>query len=453
MNQYKQNNLNVTSPIGVAVLDLRVAEVSHDAAAHHQKMMVIRGADKTHVAFCGGVDLAYTRRDAPNHPEDFDPKTPRILQGDWESGNNVPPTTTWPHQQADVDYPTNVSPPTHRQASDLPVEIYGNSKLPDQRQIWHDQHLKLEGPIVVTIEEQFCERWRDTTGLLGWRHNQPSILALPKKKFDEWMSGQAYFSTDMALGMPDPGSKTPPPILPLRDPMTPIPTSDGSSSVQLWRTIPVRSKRTGPPFTRGEFTAMAGIARACNAATELIWIFDQYFWSRPLARLLNSQVSKQGSKLCVLVVLPPIADLGNTIPGVRQHYARKLALTDLTAGFSHQGNGQFGRIAIYNLWDLRADPRGIYCHAKTQLYDNDLLVCGSANLNRRSFTCDTEIACAVLDSDVVSQHRDNLWRLVLPHSDPPKLDLQSARMGPGILQYILTGSRGIPAITKPIHSS
>ena len=150
---------------------------------------------------------------------------------------------------------------------------------------------------------------------------------------------------------------------------------------------------------RGEFTVMAGVANACQAAEELIWIFDQYFFSRPLARLLNHRIKNdRKKKLCVILVLPPYAD----DHAHEEHHARKLALDDLTAGLELD-SGKFERVGVYDLWHPSRIPGGIYCHAKAQLYDRSLLVCGSANLNRRSFTSDTELDCAVLDEDLVSE--------------------------------------------------
>src|SRR5262245_52717651 len=55
----------LTQPIGVVALDDRTAGVEWGAGTHHQKMMVIRSGN-VNVAFCGGVDLAFTRRDGPN---------------------------------------------------------------------------------------------------------------------------------------------------------------------------------------------------------------------------------------------------------------------------------------------------------------------------------------------------------------------------------------------------
>ncbi len=391
---------------GIVALDMRVA--SPMTSTHHQKMMVIRVGD-VNVAYCGGVDLAFTRRDAPDasHPYRYDPNAtlddllalmesnpPQFLGGDWQSGINVPQvfdgqnkTHRWPKDTdtiydvlKDISNPSNPGP-------DLPKEVYG-----DDHQVWHDQHLRLQGQIVKTLEEQFCERWQDAgnvyeSGFWGSLHNK---------------NNQVIFSSKTAI---EDGY-----IKRLDEPREVDLVPEGSSLVQMWRTIPIRLERKRSPFIRGEFTIMAGVANASQAANELIWIFDQYFFSRPLARLLNHQIRNDNEKkLCVILVLPPYADDHQR----EEHHARKLALNELTAGLM-LGSGKFERVGVYDLWHPSRIPGGIYCHAKVQLYDRSLLVCGSANLNRRSFTCDTELDCAVLDEDLVLKHYRRLWRVLFP---------------------------------------
>ena len=378
-----------TDPLGVVVLDLRVAQ-TRIAGSHHQKMMVVR-TPQVSVAFAGGVDLAFTRRDAP------------LWGGDWQSGANIPPAgAPWPRQPG-VDYSSidKAERPSASTASDLPAAIYGT------RQSWHDQHLRVSGPIVSTLESQFTERWRD------------SATAYDLTKSSNWTRGQVIVSTPAAIS-----DKA---IKPLPD-VVPVTSTPGQSIVQMWRTMPWRNERKGPPFRRSEYTVMAGIANAVTAASELIWIFDQYFWSLPLARLLHRQLQANPG-LRLIIVLPAHAD--DRAP--QQHRARANALAEVVGSGA---DSVASRIAVYAMWDASirqsppaADPpfdtssRGTYVHAKVQTYDGSLLVCGSANLNRRSFNCDSELALAVFDPAVVASHQRRLWEYLFPASPWPQIDI------------------------------
>jgi phosphatidylserine/phosphatidylglycerophosphate/cardiolipin synthase-like enzyme len=391
--------------IGVVALDMRTADnLIVPTASHHQKTVVIRGA-ATSVAYVGGADLAYTRRDAPP------------LAGDWQSGSGIPdPASGWPKDDT-TNYASLAAADlfTDQQPGDLPANVYGDGST-DWYQVWHDQHARLQGPIVATIESQFAERWIDTT------QQRAFPISTAPDLMQNWGGSQVIFSTSAAIDAM--GGVVPLPLV------APEPAVPGAvTSVQMWRTIPWRASRTGPPFQRAEFTVMAGIANAVKQARELIWMFDQYFWSRPLACLLNAQL-KANPGLRVIIILPPHAD--TQAPAA--HYARALALGDLTSGLSATG-GVYDQVAVYDLWldpNLQpglADNRGIYAHAKTHTYDGALLVCGTANLCRRSFTCDSEIACAILDPAVVLAHQTLLWAALFGGAARPDLDLSVSGNG------------------------
>ncbi len=443
----KKGPWNLQDPIGVVALDARTAEGSV-AGSHHQKTIVIRGLNHD-VAYCGGVDLAFTRRDAPADPTTYDRTKTRFLNGDWQSASGMPTLTQqwqspptpmapslWP-PDANTTYQAfaSVELPTDHQETDLPP---GEANAPNRdiygiaNHIWHDQHLKLEGPIVQTLEDQFGERWRDTARLYDL--SSPSNL---------WpFGGQVIFSTaaafDARLGVINP--------LPFSTRAASPPGA--SSTVQLLRTIPLRDARTGPPFQRAEFTVMGGVAHAVNASKELVWIFDQYFWSLPLARLLNYCVSKPGSGLRVIVILPPFADSTSGLSHGVIHRARQLAVQELT------NNVPAGRIGVYDLWDPRGSGRGIYCHAKTQTYDGSLIICGSANMNRRSLACDSEMACAVLDPAIVSGHQQRLWELLFngvaaPAGTWPGLDLNQPGTGATFFSAFTTAAQDPAAYLRP----
>jgi len=284
--------------------------------------------------------------------------------------------------------------------------------------------LKLEGSIVSTLEWQFAERWIDSPRMDGAIIKVLNSLSSLVCNLSNLRVGSVYFSTDIAYTKKDLIVDLDSVVKPLTKPIENAVTA-GPSIVQMWRTIPMR-ERTTDPFKDGEFTVMAGVAKAMSQASQLIWIFDQYFWSEPAARLLNYRLSITPS-LHVLIILPPHAD----VKFRDQHRARQLALTELTLGLSEE---QRKRVGIYNMW--HPDGRGIYVHAKTHTYDGALLVCGSANMNRRSFTCDTELACAVVDTDVVKKHQEKLWNMLFGRVSPdvvkwPDLDLNASKSGAG----------------------
>jgi len=162
---------------------------------------------------------------------------------------------------------------------------------------------------------------------------------------------------------------------------------------------------------------MRGYARAMSRAQNLIFICDQYFWSLPTARLLNQRLRRVPS-LGVVIVLPPHADSTDSWSmhlASATHVARRNAIAALTAGLNQEARD---RVLVINAWDysppvpgIEVGDRGVYVHAKAHVYDGELLVCGSANINRRSLLGDTELALAVHDPAVVGTYLQRLWSL------------------------------------------
>ncbi|HLX87473.1 MAG TPA: hypothetical protein VKR22_03285 [Acidimicrobiales bacterium] len=366
----------LSAPLGVVALDLRIAAAW--TATIHQKTAVVR-VGKVNVAFCGGVDLAFTRRDYGRPPN------AAIGLGDWQSGTTIPlEANGWPQQQPAPDggYPNFPYSDGGQFPEDLPGPVYGTGF-----RHWHDHHLRLTGPIVTTLEEQFAERW---------------IMSCAEVKlFDRYLwtgeYDEVHLTSNAAI---EPGGQS---VRPLPAPKPTAPA--GNAITQMWRTIPLRPNTSTGPFARGEFTVMAGVAKAVAGARELITIWDHYFWSVPLARLLAAQLSAV-STLKLLIVLPPY---GTTLPG-DELALRKEALQALWSGLDDAGRA---RVLVRDMWAGVPGPNvGIYVHAKTQTYDDQLLVCGSANMNRRSFECDTELDCAVLHTPTVQAHLTSLYACV-----------------------------------------
>jgi phosphatidylserine/phosphatidylglycerophosphate/cardiolipin synthase-like enzyme len=55
-----------------------------------------------------------------------------------------------------------------------------------------------------------------------------------------------------------------------------------------------------------------------------------------------------------------------------------------------------GRVAVYDLENVEGTP--IYVHSKVCIVDDVWMAVGSDNLNRRSWTHDSELSCAVVDA-------------------------------------------------------
>jgi phosphatidylserine/phosphatidylglycerophosphate/cardiolipin synthase-like enzyme len=418
-NARLQAKLGTSNIYGAAALDCRVADNGRAAiaAAHHQKFLIIRSGGINR-AYMGGVDLAFTRRDAPPG------------KGDWQSGSQLPSFgLPWPHQQTGLDYSSvdNVPAAKDDPGTDLPAADNPSAKVPltiygKTNHIWHDRHLCLDGPIVQTLDSHFRERWNDAADAFALSFITVGGKLTSVSGMDEgWGEGDVLFSSADAMAN-DPLPAQPAftaSTVPMPTPLPGQPSaSSGQSVAQMWRTVPFRRSRVGKQdyFQRGEFTVVDGLVKAISQSTQLIWIFDQYFWSQPLARLLNARL-RQDENHVQRADLPPHADGSDPDDSVAraQHSARYLALSQLVQNVPD-------RVGVYAMWQsptaggAPGGGQGIYVHAKSHIYDGTLLVTGSANLNRRSLTGDSELVCAVVDQPMTLGVMQALWTQLFPDS-------------------------------------
>jgi phosphatidylserine/phosphatidylglycerophosphate/cardiolipin synthase-like enzyme len=157
--------------------------------------------------------------------------------------------------------------------------------------------------------------------------------------------------------------------------------------VQVLRTYPV--KRPPFPFARqGERSIARAYAKAFARATSLIYIEDQYLWSRPVADVLVRALER-ARELRLIVVVPRFPDRDGRMSGALQRVGQLEALQRITRAGGH-------RVAVYDLENDRGRP--IYVHAKVCIVDDVWMSIGSDNLNVRSWTHDSELTCAVLDT-------------------------------------------------------
>ena len=111
-------------------------------------------------------------------------------------------------------------------------------------------------------------------------------------------------------------------------------------------------------------------------------------WSREIAALFASALRREPD-LRVIVVVPRFPDRNGVVSGP----PHRLAQLELIDRLRTEADGRF---AIYDLENDVGTP--IYVHAKTVVVDDVWAAVGSDNLNRRSWTHDSELSIGVLDS-------------------------------------------------------
>ncbi len=224
---------------------------------------------------------------------------------------------------------------------------------------WHDVHLAVQGPAVYDVETVFRERWEDTRPLTL---NPGRVLSSLIQREDE---------TPNALGR-----QAPPPPSP----------EHATAAVQVLRTCP-RIRPMGFDFAPdGELSVASAIVKVLGRAERLVYVEDQYLWSTEVGRHFAAALTAN-PELRLAVVLPMEPD-SEGMGAVVQLYGRSLALDVILAA------GQ-DRVALFALSNRAGLP--VYVHAKVCVVDDRWASVGSDNLNRRSWSSDSEISCAVVD--------------------------------------------------------
>lgn len=224
---------------------------------------------------------------------------------------------------------------------------------------WHDVQVEVRGPAVGDLAYTFRERWQDPTPL---DHRNPWRIAVRRLTNEP---------------------RHPDPLPPARD----DPAPRGTHAVQVLRTYP--AKRPSYPFApEGERSIARAYLKAFRRARRLVYLEDQYLWSSQAAHALADALRRH-RELHVVAVVPRYPDRGGRATSAASRIGREYAIDIL-----RQAGGD--RVAVYDLENTDGIP--IYVHAKVCVIDDVLLVVGSDNLNRRSWTHDSEISCSVIDA-------------------------------------------------------
>ena len=231
---------------------------------------------------------------------------------------------------------------------------------------WHDVQCEISGPAVHDVETVFRERWEDPAPLDG----------NPRRW---WGARRSKPATQSPMPSPLPAQSPPPPPVP-----------GGTHVVQLLRTYPQLPVSRDYPFAEGgERSVARGFTKAIERARRLVYVEDQYLWGRHIAELFSAALDHDPD-LCIIAVLPLYPDLEGVLGRLPQLEGRRRAMHDLVRKAPD-------RVAIYGLENQAGTP--VYVHAKACVIDDTWTAIGSDNLNRRSWTHDSELSAVVIDRE------------------------------------------------------
>ena len=254
----------------------------------------------------------------------------------------------------------------------------------------HELGFMIRGPAVVEMETSFLERWNDST----------RTRLLPEKPFPPLVP-RLY--------------RLPPPIVSSWPAW--VTAIRGTHSVQVLHTYG-RTSRGYSWSGVGEFTIWASYLNAISRATSYIYIEDQYFMPFAFPPLFESPPSLArdsdlifqlgeaiGRGVKVLVVVPTATEEKGPLPKF-QRYQR-----DIGVDYLNKVAAKARRPNDFTIASLNNGTEDIYVHSKLMIVDDEFVLLGSANVNQKSMTHDTEIDVGVVDADgmFVKDLRKSLW--------------------------------------------
>jgi phosphatidylserine/phosphatidylglycerophosphate/cardiolipin synthase-like enzyme len=292
---------------GEVILDQRIRRMG----SHHQKLVVLRHDEDParDVAFVGGIDLCYGRRDDAEHRGDPQP---------------------------------------------LPLAPEYGPRPP-----WHDVQLQIRGPAVGVLDTVFRERWNDPNS-----PDEDHPIA--------WLHDKLHHTRLHADPLP---------------PQLPPPPECGPHLVQNLRTYP----KIRPPYRfapEGERSIARGYSKAIKQARRLIYLEDQYMWSADVARLFAEALTAHPD-LHLVVIVPRVPDQEGVFAKWPQLVGRWQAIEMCRRAGED-------RVHVFDVENHQGTP--VYVHAKVCVVDDVWASVGSDNFNRRSWTHDSELSSAVLDT-------------------------------------------------------
>ena len=224
---------------------------------------------------------------------------------------------------------------------------------------WHDVQLQIRGPAVHVLDTVFRERWEDPNS-----PDEDHPLA--------WLHDKLHHTRLHAGSLP---------------PQLPQPPECGPHYVQTLRTHPA----IRPPYDfapNGERSVARGYTKAIKRARRLIYLEDQYMWSAEVARLFADAL-RANPRLHLVVIVPRVPDQDGA-------FAQRPQLIGRWQAIEMCRRAGEDRVHVFDVENHEGTP--VYVHAKVCVVDDVWASVGSDNFNRRSWTHDSELSSAVLDT-------------------------------------------------------
>lgn len=242
----------------------------------------------------------------------------------------------------------------------------------------HDVHCRITGPAAHDLLKIFVERWLD----------HPDHPARDRAK------GRLLGTAELAR---------------------PLPAAQGPMFAQIGRTYGNGSRhrgigRGGYRFApTGEQTIQRMVLQAIRAARRFIYLEDQYLVNLEISRALLAALPN----IQHLTILIPHSSLLSSDECPQQHHRmRRAFIAPLRAAGG-------SKVRVFHLAPPGAT--NTYVHAKMWIFDDELAIIGSANVNRRGYKHDSEVAAAIFDpspNPFAKRLRVALWAKHLNMNNP-----------------------------------
>lgn len=262
---------------------------------------------------------------------------------------------------------------------------------PTQGAPFHDVHCRITGPAAHELLKIFRQRWQDHPDHTELEIDATLDVSCPyKQKRSDYCS-----------------------LLGLKEPRPPW---EGEMYVQIGRTYGNGMRHDGVPggysFARnGEQTARRMILKAIREARRFIYIEDQYLVSMEISNALIAALPNI-QHLTILIPDGSITTMAiynceplgkHVVYGEQVHFRRREFIRPLRAAAPN-------KVGVFFL--APAGSPNTYVHSKMMVVDDEYAIIGSANLNRRSLTHDSEAIAGIYDpapDSLAKRLRIDLW--------------------------------------------